>query len=203
MSDDVQKNVKNCEDFVEEPWNHMSHKWSTQSKYFQYLRGSFRRIWNKSPIKIEFMHETRIKVPNPNPKGRVPEVWGYECNCCGKQDIAKNFQVDHKLDAGSLRCWGDVERFVRRLLACKKSDLQMLCVPCHEIKSYQEKHGLTWKQAVIGKKVSKANALKVGELKQFLDEQRVPWEDGDKKSVLINRYRLWLEENYNDDSEQN
>ena len=62
-------------DKLEKMLAEMSHVWKTESAYYTWLRGSIRRaMWSKNPVKLEFIKRNRIKIPNPNPKGRVKEV---------------------------------------------------------------------------------------------------------------------------------
>lgn len=67
--------------------NKYPHIWKTESSLMSYIRGGIRRnLWNRSPIKIEFIKNNRIRIPNPNPRGKVKEVWGAyvalgQCHC--------------------------------------------------------------------------------------------------------------------------
>jgi hypothetical protein len=61
-------------------WELYPHIWSSESAYMSWLRGGLRRyLWSKNPVKLEFIKQNRIKIPNPNPKGKVKEVWGGVC----------------------------------------------------------------------------------------------------------------------------
>ena len=57
----------------------MSHVWKTESAFMSWLRGGIRRMWSKHPVRIEFMKQNRIRIPNPNKNGKAKEVWGGVC----------------------------------------------------------------------------------------------------------------------------
>ena len=49
----------------------MSHVWKTESAFMSWLRGGIRRMWSKHPVRIEFMKQNRIRIPNPNKNGKA------------------------------------------------------------------------------------------------------------------------------------
>lgn len=68
------------------PWTQHPSIWKTKSSFFSWLRGGIRRsLWNKSPIKLEYIKKHRKRIPNPNPKGKVETV----------NSIAKRLGVSH------------------------------------------------------------------------------------------------------------
>ena len=128
------------------------HIWKTKSSYFSWLRGVLRAGWSKSPIKLDFIKSKRIKINNPNPRGRVKTVWGGKCSQCKQDFILKDLQVDHMKPCGSLIKEEDIQCFVERLLLCTGDDLQFTCKPCHGIITYAEKQGISYEEAAIRKK---------------------------------------------------
>ena len=75
--------------------------WKTRSSFFSYIRGGIRSgLWNKSPIKLNYIKEKRIQIPNPNERGNKPTVWGAECNICEGLFPLKDMNVDHIRDTG-------------------------------------------------------------------------------------------------------
>lgn len=64
----------------------------------------------------------------------------YEAKCaaCKKWHVQKDIQVDHIVPAGSLKSYDDLPMFVRRLF-CEAENLQLMCKPCHQIKTNQER----------------------------------------------------------------
>jgi len=62
----------------------------------------------------------------------------YPCAECEEWFQDKEVQVDHIVGAGSLNEYSDLPRFVERLF-CEPDNLQILCKPCHLIKTKKEK----------------------------------------------------------------
>jgi 5-methylcytosine-specific restriction endonuclease McrA len=59
----------------------------------------------------------------------------YKCASCEKEFTSTNVQVDHIEAIGSCSTW---DEFIDRLF-CEKENLQVLCKPCHKIKTKKEK----------------------------------------------------------------
>lgn len=57
----------------------------------------------------------------------------YQCAICppGKLTRYSDTQVDHKITAVPLTGWDGFDSFIERLF-CPVEDLQVLCKPCHE-----------------------------------------------------------------------
>lgn len=115
-----------------------------------FLRGGIRRnIWGKNPVKLEFEKEAKVDIPNPNPKtvGRFPRVKGYQCAICKGLFVAKDVQCDHRVGEHPLRSIEDIQSFVEGIALVRKTDLQMVCKPCHCDKTYAERHGISMELA--------------------------------------------------------
>lgn len=134
------------------PWEDFPSIWRNKSAFFTYLRGAFRRAWNKSPVKIKKLQQDRFKIPNPSKKGKR-EIWGAKCEVCENTFPMKDIQVDHKIEAGSLNDFSDIEGFVTRLLACGKDDLRLVCKECHTCLTHASKYGLTFEEAKVEKEI--------------------------------------------------
>lgn len=130
------------------PWEDYPDIWKNKTAYFTWLRGSMRRIWSKSPLKIKFIQANRFRIPSPRGK-KYADVWGGKCSSCGNTFQQKELQVDHLVEAGSLRGWEDFDGFGKRLLAPMKGDLQLVCKPCHKIITHSQKKGLSFEEASI------------------------------------------------------
>ena len=91
-------------------WELYPHIWATESAYMSWLRGGIRRyLWSKNPVKLEFIKQNRVKIPNPNPRGKVKEVWGGVCALTGKTYPIGDMEVDHKEGNHSLKTLDDLE----------------------------------------------------------------------------------------------
>lgn len=62
------------------------------------------------------------------------QKWEYQCAECKDWFQGKEVQVDHLVEAGSLKCGADLEGFVERLF-CEQEGLQVLCKGCHQPKT--------------------------------------------------------------------
>jgi 5-methylcytosine-specific restriction endonuclease McrA len=104
----------------------------THARYFQFIRSALRQAWSKYPAKFEVLKTQRRRVEGQRHK------FEYECAACKEWFQQKDVQVDHKEPAGSLTEYHHLPRFVENLF-CAVSDLQILCKPCHLIKSKEER----------------------------------------------------------------
>lgn len=135
-----------------EPWITYPSIWKTKSAYLSWIRGGIRRsLWNRHPIKIAVLNERRYKIPNPNPKGKVREVWGAECYICKNEFVLKEIEVDHIKGNHSLNDVSDIQKFVEAIVMVQKEDLALCCKSCHKCKSLSEKQGISFNEALIQK----------------------------------------------------
>jgi 5-methylcytosine-specific restriction endonuclease McrA len=71
-------------------------------------------------------------------KGEPKWVNTYQCAVCENMFRDKDIEVDHKVQAGSLKAAEDLAGFVTRLF-CHEDHLQVVCKPCHKIKTAEER----------------------------------------------------------------
>ena len=136
------------------PWEVYPDIWKTESAFMSWIRGGIRGgLWNKHPVKLEFIKKNRIQIPNPNPKGKKPTVWGAECALTGDIVPISQIQVDHKVGNHSLQSISDLQSFIEAIVLVNDDDLQLVSKDAHAVKSYSEKMGITFEEAVIEKKV--------------------------------------------------
>lgn len=134
------------------PWIAHPKIWKTKSSFMSWLRGGIRRsLWNRSPIKLQFINKNRKRIKNPNPKGKVAEVWGATCAICGN-DYPINFvDVDHCTGNHSLNDLSDIQSFIENIVLVSEEDLQFACKDCHKIKNHAEKKGISFEAATAEK----------------------------------------------------
>lgn len=136
------------------PWEEHPEIWKSQASFMGFIRGGIRKsIWNRYPVKIKFTNNNRKRIKNPNPRGRAATVWGGTCHLCKKDFIQSQLQVDHVKGNHSLKSMDDLQEFVTALTHITEDDLAFVCKPCHYIKSYSEKQGISFEEAAIEKKV--------------------------------------------------
>lgn len=141
------------------------HIWKTESAFMSWIRGGIRRsLWNRHPVKLEFIKNNRIKIPNPNPRGKVAEVWGGVCALTGETHVIANLEVDHLEGNHSLRSIDDINSFVAGIVLITEDDLQFVSKEAHKIKSYSEKYNISFEQAKVEKML-----IKIKKEKKVLD----------------------------------
>jgi hypothetical protein len=62
-----------------------------------------------------------------------------QCAICEGWFAGKDTQVDHVNPVGSLKCGDDLKGFVERLTAEGSESYQVLCKPCHALKTLEER----------------------------------------------------------------
>jgi len=131
------------------PWEIYPEIWKTESAWLSWIRGGIRRyLWSKNPVKLEFMKDRRVMIPNPSTrKGAKAQVWGAQCEECNKLVTQKEIEVDHKTGEHSLRKSSDIQAFVEGIVFVRKEDLAILCKSCHKIKTYSERQGMSKEDA--------------------------------------------------------
>lgn len=154
------------------PWKEFSHIWATESSFMSFLRGGIRRsLWSRSPIKLEFLKKYKKKIVNPNPRGKVKDVFGATCEICNKDFPMKDIEVDHRKGGHSLRQLSDLQAFIEGIVCVTFDDLAILCKPCHKAKTLAEKNGTSIEEAIVEKKV--IQIMKDKQDKQFLIDNGV------------------------------
>ncbi len=102
------------------------------------LKGAFRRVFGRSELRRKII-DNNIITGYSNPKRKQVKFW-VKCAECGEPEAKSNVQVDHiepvvpidssfdqmSLDELADRMW------------CKESLLQLLCKPCHKVKTKAE-----------------------------------------------------------------
>lgn len=126
--------------------------WRTQSEFYVWLRGLLRRGWSKHPLRVQKIVSSRFKVDKKFKNGKTTKVWHCKCEMCGTSGPQKDFEVDHIVPAGSLRCYEDILGFLERLLYIGDKDLRIVCKECNRILAYADKQGVSFEEAKVIKK---------------------------------------------------
>ena len=105
------------------------------------IRGAIRRIFSRSPIKIEVQMKVRREVPRYKKDGTRAKVDSvqYQCNVCKSWVGSTKIEVDHIIPVVEVNEKGFVDwnMFVERLF-CGPENLQVICDPCHDKKTHEE-----------------------------------------------------------------
>lgn len=153
-------------------WELYPEIWKTESAFMSWLRGGIRRIWSKHPVKLEFIKQNRVKIPNPKPNARAKEVWGGKCALTGEYFVLNELECDHKEGNVSLKSVDDIQTFVEGILIVSLEDLQLVSKEAHKIKSYAEKQGISFEEAKIEKEV--IELIKQKKDKEYCIENNLP-----------------------------
>lgn len=132
------------------------------------VRGAVRKSWMKAPVKLLKLELARI--PDMNETTRTK--WLFKCECCNNTFKGGDVQVDHIKGEHQLKYISDIESFTRSMLGVTLDDLQILCITCHDEKTYSERYGVSIEEARIMKKViawDKAN--NVSKQKEYLKQR--------------------------------
>lgn len=105
------------------------------------VRGAIRRIFSRSPVKIEVLMKVRREVPRYNKDGSrgKRDAVQYQCNVCKSWVGSTKVEVDHIIPVIETNEHGFVDwnMFVDRLF-CGPENLQVICDPCHDKKTHEE-----------------------------------------------------------------
>ena len=111
-----------------------NHGTMTESGYWGGIRSALRQKSRWWLPKSEAKKISRREYTGKNKR----QKWEYPCAHCKKWFMDKETEVDHIIGAGSLRCAEDLAGFVERLF-CEIDGFQVLCKPCHLVKTLAEK----------------------------------------------------------------
>lgn len=130
------------------PWEEYPEIWKTEAEWWTYLRGALRRgLWEKSPIKLSYKNANCF----PPPEGYIGRARsGNECALTGNWTGKSKLEVDHKDGHIPLLCWEDVMPFILHLVPPRGS-LQLVDKEAHKVKSYSERMGISFEEALAAK----------------------------------------------------
>jgi 5-methylcytosine-specific restriction endonuclease McrA len=107
-------------------------EWS-EARYRTFVRSALRKAWMKWPPRFEALR--RAARPNQSDNKRLKNE--YQCAHCGGWHRQDAVSVDH------IKPWGDPWSMsfpdALRALLVSVDELQVLCEPCHDIKTALEK----------------------------------------------------------------
>lgn len=148
----------------------------TEAKFWSYLRGCLRRgLWEKSPMKFKFKEKTSLKPPDGY-KGRGKK--GHICGLTGEWSMTSKNEVDHLDGHKPLLSEEDIIPYIIHLLATE-DDLQVVNKEAHKVKSYAERMGISFEEALLEKQVIAYMKKPVKELKELLTENGLECSNSD------------------------
>mgnify|MGYP001826097598 CR=1 FL=1 len=105
----------------------------TEAQFWQRIRNKGRQLWLHWPVRTHVLNNNRIVV---TPKRGRRHKFEYQCAHCEFYFPNKEVEVDHIIPAGSISA--DAHAWFERLL-CEADNLQVLCKPCHRIKTAEDR----------------------------------------------------------------
>lgn len=139
-----------------QPWIDFPAIWPTEARFITWVRGVLRKGWSNNPIKIEYLNSRKVKIVNTNPKSMKahPTVAGYVCEQCGKETKSADVEVDHAgAVQGKFTCMDDIQGYAEHLFLVDFDSLEVVCKPCHKIRSYAQKQNISFEDAAIEKEI--------------------------------------------------
>ena len=112
-------------------------KW-TDARFKSFITSLLRSGTRRWPPKFEVLAEAKTKKKINKRTKRLAQH--YLCAACSQEYPASNIQVDHiepvVSPSDGFTTW---DRFIDGLF-CEKENLQVLCIPCHKVKSEKERN---------------------------------------------------------------
>ena len=123
--------------------------WKSTSQFMSFIRSGVRLgLWNKHKVKLLKIKNNREQIPNHNPRGNKPTVWGGRCEVCSQLFVTSELQVDHiRQEGSSLKCFDDLAKFIEDMVLITEDDLRIVCKGCHAIISHSQKQGISFEEA--------------------------------------------------------
>lgn len=106
----------------------------TEAAFWGMLRSHLRRLTLRWKPRSECLKDNRRPSQGSNKRKR----WEYECYMCGGWFYRDEVEVDHIVEAGSLKSFDDAGPFIQRLLP-EKEGWGVVCKPCHQVKTQQNR----------------------------------------------------------------
>ena len=133
------------------------------------VRGAIRKAWMRWPSKLHYLQSRAI--PDENPDTRTK--WLYRCEKCNGLFKQGDIEVDHIKGENPCNTLEDIANYAQALLAVTPDDIQLLCIPCHDLKTFMERYGVSEDQARIDMQVIAIEKLKSSGVYAWLKEHGV------------------------------
>lgn len=157
------------------PWETPEGKkiWKSKASYFTWLRGNLRKIWSDYPIRKVWKQD---KLRSLTEKERCEKKFHVSTKKVGQCVFCKEWMPGSKLECDHIEssdgCYDfeTAEKFLWYCASQNGDNFQLTCKPCHKIKSYADKHKLSFQDAYIEKKTIE---VMKGKEKEWLEDQGV------------------------------
>ena len=106
----------------------------TEARFVGFITSALRSATRRWPPKYERVKDSFTKIKKNRKTGR--DAKHYCCSICKEEFPQREVQVDHIEPIGTCPTW---DEFIEKLF-CEKDNLQVVCKPCHKLKSAKERH---------------------------------------------------------------
>ena len=109
----------------------------TQGRFKGFITSALRTATQRWPPKFEALKTAFLGRKINEKTGKLAQH--FECAKCKKAFVSKDVQVDHKKPVvDPKKGFENWETYIDRLF-CEVTNLQVLCKPCHKVKTAKEK----------------------------------------------------------------
>jgi len=128
----------------------------TPARFRSFVVSALRTATRRWPPKYKALKEAYIGRKTNKKTNKL--AMHYKCACCKKEFVAADVQVDHILPVVNTKTgFTTWEEYINNMF-CEKENLQVLCKPCHSIKTQEEK--LERKEHVTSRKETEGKTPK-------------------------------------------
>lgn len=109
----------------------------TDGRIRSFITSTLRAGSRRWPPKYETLNDSKTEKKVNVKTGRIAQH--YQCNACKNEFTSKDVEVDHiKPVIDPKKGFVSWDKYIESLF-CEKKNLQVLCKPCHKIKTNKEK----------------------------------------------------------------
>lgn len=172
------------------PWETEEGKviWKSPSEYFTWLRGALRQIWADYPLRKEWKKRQLRPVTSEEKATKVFHTSTKnvgQCVYCKEFMAGSKLEVDHKTPSNGCTNKEEATDFLWYCAGLIGDMFQLACNPCHKIKTYAERYGMSFEDAIVEKEVI-AICKDTSNTKKFLEDNNVlPGKNADIRRTQV------------------
>lgn len=161
--------------------------WKSESQYWQWLRGSLRRLWGDYPLRKQWKADQLrpITQEEKDSKKFHPSTKNLgQCFYCQEWFAGSKLECDHKTPSDGCRTKETAESFLWYCGGGTGDDWVLSCKPCHKVKTNSERKGLSMEESRIDKEVIAIMTAKI-DRQWLIDHDIVPASNAIKRRKQI------------------
>lgn len=161
---------------------------SAKVGYFNWARGALRRAWSDNPLRKVWKEGECREV---TPEEKAAKVYFHstkkvgQCYLCNSWMAKSKLECDHLQSSNGCKSFEEMQSFMLYCMASGPDDWALACKPCHTIKTYSERQGISFEAAGYAKQAIAIQKVK-GYDKEWLEKKGIPPEgNADKRKAQI------------------